>query len=50
MKIGTRLPGFAREIGFDAYCEWLAENDFDAVDTPVLTAEIAWRMGAERVS
>ncbi len=41
MKIGTRLPGFAREIGFDAYCEWLAENDFDAIDTPLLTSEIA---------
>jgi len=41
MKIGTRLPGFARDIGFDGYCEWLAENDFDAVDTPPLTAKIA---------
>jgi len=39
--IGTRLPGFAREIGFDAYAGWLAENEFDAVDTPPLTAQIA---------
>jgi sugar phosphate isomerase/epimerase len=41
MKIGTRLPGFAGKIGFDAYAAWLAENDFDAVDTPVLTRQIA---------
>ena len=41
MKIGTRLPGFARDIGFDGYCKWLAENGFDAVDTPPLTAQMA---------
>ena len=41
MEIGTRLPGFARETGFDGYCEWLAENGFDAVDTPPLTAAMA---------
>ena len=41
MKIGTRLPGFGREIGFEAYASWLAENGFDAVDTPLLTQEIA---------
>ncbi|MBT3346796.1 MAG: sugar phosphate isomerase/epimerase [Gemmatimonadetes bacterium] len=41
MRIGTRMPGFAREIGFDGYCAWLAENEFDAVDTPPLTADIA---------
>jgi sugar phosphate isomerase/epimerase len=41
MKIGTRLPGFAGQIGFDAYAEWLADNGFDAVDTPVLTQQIA---------
>ena len=41
MKIGTRLPGFAGQIGFDAYAAWLAENGFDAVDTPVLTRQIA---------
>ena len=41
MKIGTRMPGFARDVGFEAYAEWLAENDFDAVDTPPLTREIA---------
>ena len=22
MKIGTRLPGFAGDIGFDGYCAW----------------------------
>lgn len=41
MKIGTRLPGFAGQIGFDAYAAWLAENGFDAVDTPALTRQIA---------
>ncbi len=41
MKIGTRLPPFSREIGFDAYVAWLAENDFAAVDTPPLTSQIA---------
>lgn len=41
MKIGTRMPGFAREVGFDGYCAWLAENGFEAVDTPPLTASIA---------
>jgi sugar phosphate isomerase/epimerase len=41
MKIGTRLPGFAGAMGFDGYCEWLADNGFDAVDTPPLTAPMA---------
>ena len=41
MKIGTRMPGFASEVGFDGYCEWLAKSGFDAVDTPTLTAQIA---------
>jgi len=41
MKIGTRLPNFGREIGFEAYAAWLAGNGFDAVDTPLLTREIA---------
>lgn len=41
MKIGTRLPPFAGKIGFEAYVAWLAENGFEAVDTPPLTREIA---------
>ena len=41
MKIGPRLPGFAGQIGFDAYAEWLAKSGFEAVDTPVLTRQIA---------
>ena len=41
MKIGTRMPPFSREIGFDAYVAWLAENGFGAVDTPALTRQIA---------
>ena len=41
MKIGTRLPPLSREIGFEAYVEWLADNGFDAVDTPPLTKQIA---------
>ena len=41
MKIGTRMPGFAGQIGFDAYAAWLADNGFDAVDTPTPTRQIA---------
>tara|TARA_Y100000758_G_C16044082_1_gene419224 strand:+ start:504 stop:1367 length:864 start_codon:yes stop_codon:yes gene_type:complete len=41
MKIATRMPPFARQIGFDGFAAWLAENGFDAVDTPQLTREIA---------
>ena len=40
MKIGVRLPPFAREIGFEAFVRWLAEHGFEAVDTPPLTAEM----------
>jgi sugar phosphate isomerase/epimerase len=41
MKIGTRLPPFSRDLGFDGYAGWLADNDFGAIDTPSLTKEIA---------
>jgi sugar phosphate isomerase/epimerase len=41
MKIGTRMPPFAREIGFEAYASWLAENGFEAIDTPLLSKEMA---------
>ena len=41
MKIGTRMPPFSHQIGFDAYATWLAENGFGAVDTPPLTRQIA---------
>ena len=41
MKIGTRMPPFAREAGFEKYANWLSENEFDAVDTPPLSADIA---------
>jgi sugar phosphate isomerase/epimerase len=41
MKLSSRLPGFAREIGFEAFASWLAESGFDAIDTPVPTREIA---------
>ena len=41
MKIGTRMPPFSHQIGFDAYAAWLAENGFGAVDTPLLTRQIA---------
>ena len=40
-KLATRMPGFGRKIGFDAFAEWLADNGFDAVDTPLLTKQIA---------
>ena len=41
MKIGTRMPPFAGKVGFDTYAEWLAENGFEAIDTPLLTKEMA---------
>jgi sugar phosphate isomerase/epimerase len=41
MEIGTRMPPFSREIGFDAYAKWLADNDFGAIDTPTPNAQIA---------
>jgi sugar phosphate isomerase/epimerase len=41
MKIGTRLPPFSREVGFEQYAAWLADSGFEAVDTPPLTREIA---------
>ena len=40
MKIGTRIPPVGGEMGFDAFCRWLAENGFGSVDTSALTAEI----------
>ncbi|MGY8823060.1 MAG: sugar phosphate isomerase/epimerase family protein [Candidatus Latescibacterota bacterium] len=50
MKIGTRMPPFSRQIGFDSYAEWLADNGFDAIDTPLLTKDMAktcQRLGLE---
>ncbi|MCE2447976.1 MAG: TIM barrel protein [Candidatus Latescibacteria bacterium] len=41
MKIGTRMPPFSHQIGFDAYATWLADNGFGAIDTPPLTRQIA---------
>ena len=41
LKVGARPPGFAGETGFDGFAEWLSENGFGAVDTPLLTSEIA---------
>jgi hypothetical protein len=35
--MATRMPPFARQIGFDGFAAWLAENGFDAIDTPQLT-------------
>ena len=39
--IGARPPGFAGKIGFEAFVEWLAQNGFDAVDTPLLSRDMA---------
>lgn len=41
MKIGLRIPGTARELGFEAFCRWCAETGFEAVDVGVVTPEIA---------
>ena len=35
------MPPFAGKVGFDSYAEWLAENGFEAIDTPLLTKEMA---------
>lgn len=50
MKIGTRMPPFARTLGFEGYATWLAENDFGAIDTPTpdrKTAKICKDLGLE---
>ena len=49
MKIGTRMPPFSHQIGFDAYAAWLAENGFGAVDTPPLTRQICPYLRATRL-
>ena len=41
LRIGARPPGFAGQIGFDGFAEWLADNEFGAIDTPLLTPDIA---------
>ena len=28
LKVGARPPGFAGEIGFDGFAEWLSSNGF----------------------
>lgn len=40
MKIGLRIPGTARELPFDEFCRWCADNGFDAVDISSVTPEI----------
>ena len=42
MKIGTRMPPFGREMGFDGYAEWLAENGFGAIDAPIIYMATVW--------
>lgn len=39
MKIGFRIPGKARELGFDQLCGWAARTGFGSVDLPSATAE-----------
>jgi sugar phosphate isomerase/epimerase len=41
MKIGLRMPGTARELGFEKFCRWCAETGYQAVDVGVVTPEIA---------
>ena len=40
MKVGLRIPGTARELPFDEFCRWCADNGFDAVDVSSVTPEI----------
>ena len=41
MKIGVRMPPVGREMEIGAFCDWLAENGFETLDTGPLTPEIA---------
>jgi sugar phosphate isomerase/epimerase len=40
MKIGLRIPGTARQLPFPVFCEWCADNGFEAVDIGETTPEI----------
>ena len=41
MKIGTRMPPFSIKSALTPMLGWLADNGFGAVDTPLLTRQIA---------
>ena len=40
MKIGLRIPGTARQLPFAVFCQWCADNGFEAVDIGETTPEI----------
>ena len=40
MKIGLRIPGTARQLPFTDFCQWCADNGFEAVDIGEVTPEI----------
>ena len=44
MKIGVRMPPMGREMGIEAFCEWLAENGFETLDTGPLSPAIVAAM------
>ena len=40
MKIGLRIPGTARQLPFEDFCKWCADNGFEAVDIGEATPEV----------
>lgn len=44
MKIGMRIPGMGRELGFEGVARWAAEVGLGSIDTPPLTPEIKQTM------
>ena len=40
MKIGLRIPGTARQLPFADFCQWCADNGYEAVDIGETTPEI----------
>ena len=39
MKIGLRIPGAGRQMPFETFCRWCADNGFDAIDIGEVTPE-----------
>jgi sugar phosphate isomerase/epimerase len=41
MKIGLRIPGRARDLSFEAFCQWCRDTGFQAIDVGRATPEAA---------
>jgi sugar phosphate isomerase/epimerase len=40
MKIGLRIPGAARQMPFETFCRWCADNGFEAIDIGEVKPEV----------